>query len=912
MSIRTRAILVIVVTNTLIILFSVSAGITYLRQNLQKSQESNLTVISDIADHFISSEITALKLRAVLIAEKITDMPEASWSESLLSQIAIYPEFVGMAVFDGDRRLLSASGDYPASAEVLNDKYIKRVFTGQRVLSSTCPAADGVVFYLAVPVPFTPSHNGTLVITIPGRFFSERLSTFVIWETGHIFIDDSEGYVIANVREQWVQDRYNFITMSETNKQYEGIASVVKRMIKGESGVGYFSVSDIPRMCAYRPIAGSEENWCLGVVAPLPESPVRNIDRGLMVVAVVSIFLNIIGAIIASEFVKKPYEEIAALKEVAELNSKYKSQFLTAVSHEIRTPMNVILGVTDSQLSLESLPTETKEAFEKVFDSGHLLLNIINDILDLSKIESGKFELNPVKYEVLSLINDAANMSIIQYGQKKINFIVLVDENIPLNLFGDELRIKQILNNLLSNAFKYTSKGEVELSVNYEKLDYMNIMLIIRVRDTGQGMTGDQVNAIFEEYTRFNPDYNRGVTGTGLGMSITQNLVNMMKGDISVESSPEKGSVFTVRLPQEICGTEVLGREAAENLMNFKYVDTKIEKYKTILRVPMPYGKVLIVDDMKSNLDVAKLLLNPYRLQIDTAESGYEAIEKIKSGHVYDLVFMDHMMPNMDGMETTQVLRKYGYTHPIVALTANAIAGQQEVFLANGFNGFISKPIDLRQLNDSLNKFVRDKERSRLKETQNSRTIHIPGIDAETGLALYGGDQEIYTAVLRSFISNVPVLLEKLSNVSAENLNDYAIKVHGLKGICAGIGAETARQAAFNMEKLSKAGDLDAVLAGNKEFLNEIEKLLSAIKTWLDGQNDEGRKPLHSAPDSIRLSRLRKCCEAYDMKGAEKIIEELESADYINDASIVKWLREKIDVSDFSSVVSRLSDYGVN
>ena len=930
MSIRTRAILVIIFTNLLIILFSVSAGISYVRKGIQKSQETDLTVVADIADHFISSEIEALKLKASGVVQNFTNYPEKEWPEILANQITLYPEFIGMAVFDNDNGLVAASGEFPATPDILNDKYIKQVFMGKKIFSSTFQTSDGVVFYLAAPLPYPPSHNRALIVTLPGMYFSERLSTFVIWESGHIFIDDDEGTVIANIREQWVQGRFNFIKMAEADKQYEGMASVIKRMVKGESGIGYFSVSDVPRICAYRPVAGSEEGWCLGVVGPLPESPARNIDQGLLVVAIVSVFLNVIAAIVASNFVKKPYQEVAALKETAELNSQYKSKFLAAMSHEIRTPMNVILGVTDSQLSIESLSPTTKEAFEKIFDSGHLLLNIINDILDLSKIESGKFELYPVKYEVLSLINDSANMSIIQYGHKRINFILNVDENIPLHLFGDELRIKQILNNLLSNAFKYTDAGEVELSFKAESLEEnKTIIFVIQVRDTGQGMTNEQQARLFKEYERFNLEANRNIMGTGLGMAITKNMVKMMNGEIFVDSTPGKGSTFTIRMPQEIKGSDVLGREAAENLKNFNFINTKLERHTKIIRVPMPYGKVLIVDDMKSNLDVARLLLNPYQLQIDTAESGFEAIDIIKSGNVYDIVFMDHMMPQMDGMETTKKLREGGYTNPIIALTANAIAGQQEIFYANGFDGFISKPIDLRQLNDSLNKFIRDKERDRMKEAslpaasavsddltkkevQSFPVIKIPGVDTETGLALYGGDQNIYIAVLRSFLSNVKNVMEKLRYVSEETLGDYTVNVHGLKGICAGIGAEKTRQAAFNLEKAARSGDLAGVLVENEVFLKETEELTSAVQAWFDAQDKKNTKPILPCPDRNLLSRLYKCCKDYDMNGADEIMDELESADYETDASLVTWLRERIDESDFSSAARRLSEYGVN
>ena len=399
-----------------------------------------------------------------------------------------------------------------------------------------------------------------------------------------------------------------------------------------------------------------------------------------------------------------------ALKEAWDANTA-KSKFLATMSHEIRTPMNVILGITESYLEDKTLSKEMREGYEKIYNAGDLLLHIINDILDLSKIEAGKLELILVKYEVMSMINDAAHMNTIRFQHKAIKFNLNVDENIPAELYGDELRIKQILNNLLNNAFKYTDSGEVNLSFAVENSTLNNnIILLLRVSDTGQGMTEDQMKRLFNDYTRFNLETNRNTVGTGLGMAITRNLVNLMNGEITVESEVGKGSVFTVRIPQRVNGAGVLGKKAAANLQNFVFKNAAQEKYGKIQREPMPYGKVLVVDDMESNLDVAKLLLRPYQLQIDTAKSGFEAIDLIKAGKDYDIVFMDHMMPKMDGVETAKMIRDLGYKDPIIALTANAVLGQSEMFLANGFDGYISKPIDMRQLNDSLNKFIRDKE----------------------------------------------------------------------------------------------------------------------------------------------------------------------------------------------------------
>jgi len=404
--------------------------------------------------------------------------------------------------------------------------------------------------------------------------------------------------------------------------------------------------------------------------------------------------------------------ELNDAKEQAIEANRTKSSFLARMSHEIRSPMNVILGITEMFLEKEGLLKDTKEAFGKIYDSGYLLLSIINDLLDMSKIEAGKLELMPVNYDVVSMINDTIQLNVMRFDHKPIQFELQADENLPVMLFGDELRIKQILNNILTNAFKYTDAGKVILSVNAEyEAQTPRVTLIFRVSDTGRGMTFEQVDKMFDDYTRFSLEASSTTEGTGLGMGITKRLVDLMNGWITVDSELGKGSTFTVRLPQGIVeGADVLGRELAESISWFRYDRTEQKKKAPqIIREYMPYGKVLVVDDMEPNLYVARGLLSPYGLSIETVISGFEAVEKIRNGSKFDIILMDHFMPEMDGIETVKKIRALGYTQPIVALTANALSGQAEIFAKNGFDGFISKPVDIRQLNETLNRLIRDK-----------------------------------------------------------------------------------------------------------------------------------------------------------------------------------------------------------
>ena len=941
MNIRSRAILVIIVTNLFIILFSVFSGISYVEKNIDISLDIDLTVMANIADRYVSSDIENLKLKAGRIAESLDGVNEAEWQGMLRQQTNINPEFIGMAVFDAhsrfeDSRLIASAGERYAQVEVLSDKNIRNAFLGKKSISSTCFTDKGVVFYLAVPFASLLNNmamnSRILVVTIPGTYFRQLLLPFVIWETGHIYMSDSDGYAISNPRENWMEERFNYITAAQTDKGFTELAKTVTRMTRGETGTENYTVYGIPRICAFRPIAGSEEGWGLGVVAPLTESPVRDIDRGLIVVALVSIFLNVIAAIIASDFIKKPFERIAVLKEEAEASNKAKSAFLSTMSHEIRTPMNAILGISEIQLQKESLDSDSKEALEKIYSSGDLLLGIINDILDLSKIEAGKLELITAKYEIASLISDAAQLNMMRIGSKRIEFELDINEKMPSHLLGDELRIKQVLNNLLSNAFKYTAAGTVKLSIDAEYgNDPEKAYLVIIVSDSGQGMTEDQVARLFDEYSRFNQAANRSAEGTGLGMSITRKLIDMMNGSINVQSKPGKGSVFTVRLAQGVCDTVELGKENAENLRQFRTHSRAFMKRVQISREPMPYGTVLVVDDVEANIYVTKGLLAPYHLTVHSANSGFAAIERIKNGEKFDVLFMDHMMPEMDGIEATKHIRGLGYREPIVALTANAVAGQAEVFLRSGFDEFISKPIDIRQLNTILNKFVRDKQpqevldaaRLQMESAQSTGISaappphsnpvmsallksNVPGLDIPKGLRRFEDDADFYVRVLYAYVSSIRSAFEILKDMREENLNSYKINVHGIKGTSLDICAAKIGETAGLLEKAAAAGDIDYIKEHNPPFLNTLTNLVLNIDDMLSGLKSEERKPLKDKIDTKLLLKLLVACKKYDMDGAEEIMAEMEEYQYESDNDLVFWLRENIDVVNFDEVTEKI------
>ncbi|MCL2054405.1 MAG: ATP-binding protein [Oscillospiraceae bacterium] len=536
------------------------------------------------------------------------------------------------------------------------------------------------------------------------------------------------------------------------------------------------------------------------------------------------------------------------MSEKALAASSAKSDFLAMMSHEIRTPMNAIIGISQIQLQKEGLPYEYTEALEKIYNSGTGLLGIINDILDMSKIESGKLELNPTEYDTASLINDALQLNIVRKGAKPIKLMLEIDEKLPSTMYGDELRIKQILNNLLSNAFKYTEVGYVKLMVRHYLLHGGNVLLKLAVEDTGQGMKKEDKEKLFTEYMRFNAAANRSTEGAGLGLNITKRLVEIMGGAIEVKSEYGEGSTFTVTLKQKAMGLNVIGAEVVRRLCDFSFTGNKEYQDISVSREPMPYGKVLVVDDVETNLYVAKALLRPYKLEIETAMSGFEAIEKIKNGNAYDIIFMDHMMPLMDGIETLKKLREHGYNGMIVALTANALAGNDEMFRQNGFDGFISKPIDVRHLNNILNKFIRDSHPQEAKKYKPIKLSAEPKPEEDSKL-------------LEIFCRTAKKAIVTLRDTSDPKL--IATTAHSLKPTLMNLGEKELSRAAQSLEQAGLNGEE----TNPENFIRELEKLISRLDSAKEVSDDSGIiEDITFLKEQLKI--VQTACEDYNAKAA--------------------------------------------
>ncbi|MCL2083977.1 MAG: ATP-binding protein [Oscillospiraceae bacterium] len=627
--------------------------------------------------------------------------------------------------------------------------------------------------------------------------------------------------------------------------------------------------------------------WYLGLIVPY-DSYYQNTEGMAWVLTAIGLVLAAaLSAVLLS---------IASARSKSDEENRQKSNFMATISHEIRTPLNSILGIAEIQLMDDTLATGVSESFHGIYNSGYTLLRIINDILDLSKIEAGKMEIRPADYEVASLINDTAQLNVMQKGSKPVEFKLDIKDYIPSVLYGDELRIKQIMNNLLSNAFKYTEKGEVTLTMDVRMGEHSNITLIIRVSDTGPGMTDLQVSQLYDSYSRFYTESTRTIQGTGLGMSITQNLVRMMEGEIFVESKLGKGSTFTVRIPQKSVGAGPLGKELTENLQQFRVGRSSQAKNAHIVREPMPYGSVLIVDDVETNLYVAKGLMMPYGLSIDTALSGFEAIDKIKAGYVYDIVFMDHMMPKMDGIETTKRMRALGYAQPIVALTANAVTGQAEMFLASGFDDFVSKPIDIRHLNLTLNKLIRDKqlpetiEEARRKKAEETMPDKGPHSTVDTELArIFARDAQKAADVLEA-------VYEKNGDYSEEDIQAYTINVHAMKSALASIGQPELSASALSLENAVRRKNTAVIAYETPSFLSKLRAVAEQVMP--KEENEAAEEDTGYLRE--RLLVIQEACSAYDKKAAKNALADLKQKTWSRETNdLLNGISEHLLHSDF-------------
>lgn len=577
--------------------------------------------------------------------------------------------------------------------------------------------------------------------------------------------------------------------------------------------------------------------------------------------------------------------------------NRAKTNFVSNMSHEIRTPMNSIVGITEILLRSRHSPKE-QEYLLNIQSSGRVLLTIINDVLDCSKMEAGKMQLFDEPYDTCSLFHDLRISMENRIGHSGLELIYDIDQDIPCKLKGDMGRIRQVIINLVNNAIKYTEKGSVRFSVHVRQKNTDKVMLYYEVADTGIGIRKEDQKILFDAFQRMEMDRNRYVEGTGLGLTISQNLVNMMGGVIEVESEYGKGSRFFFTIEQTIIDPTPV---SAVNYNGQK--DNVTEKEAECLFIA-PEAHILLVDDNELNLVVAKELLKPLRMQIDTAENGLQAVKMVR-GSQYDLVLMDHMMPVMDGIEAAKAIRalpedKYQKL-PIIALTANAMVDARKEFLNAGMNGFVAKPIDFARICNQLKLWlpkdlVRDvpKEEAKKLLADDLSDREIQPEDPQMGFSFeegvkHCGSKAALMKTIRIFYRTIDSKADKIEQCLKEGLiSDYVVEVHALKSSALLIGAVPLSEAAKELEGYGKQGKTELLEEKTPDLLAMYRDFKDILKPYAD-KEEAARQEASNGEWCQALQQIHQCIEQFDLDGVDRIMEKLE------EYQIPECIRESMD-----------------
>jgi len=683
-----------------------------------------------------------------------------------------------------------------------------------------------------------------------------------------------------------------------------------------------------------------------------------------------------------------------------ELNksSTMKSDFLANMSHEIRTPMNAVIGMAEMALREELTPA-AREYIGQIKSSGQTLLTIINDILDFSKIESGKMDISDVEYEPMSVINDVSNIIMTRIGSKELELTVDVNPDLPVGLYGDNIRIKQVMVNLANNAVKFTKEGNVHVKVDFWQTDEETIELSVAITDTGSGIKESDMNKLFKSFQQLDSKRNRNIEGTGLGLAICKQLVSLMKGKIHVNSEYGKGSTFSFVIPQKIINnahsvekleenlaaaglirSEYIAEELADDMekLGVSYERLESEEFLNVVREKQigflfieqplftegvqyflklnpdvngvlltnyrsvrsydlpnlrvvkkplyvlglsnifsgrednaafalteaedfdfvaPTAEILVVDDNAINLTVVKGLLNPLQMKIDTALSGKDAVLKVTDKR-YDIIFMDHMMPEMDGVETTRVIRRLLGSNgqvPIIALTANAVEGTAEMFISEGMNDFVTKPIEMRIIVAKLRKWLPPEKIEKLrKKNQGPRTsqqtevssqmptaIVIEGLDVQKAMSFLG-NEELFWSVLKEYYRVIDKKCALIQEYEQKEMwREYTVEVHALKSASRQIGATDLAHTAEQMEAAGNAENAALIHKITPGMLEEYMFYKGILAPYFTKET-EAQSGKAADQDEIRklFAAMEDAMENLDMDAMEKVVRDMGQYSY--------------------------------
>lgn len=607
--------------------------------------------------------------------------------------------------------------------------------------------------------------------------------------------------------------------------------------------------------------------------------------------------------------IRQHYFESQKEKLSAEAANQAKSNFLANMSHEIRTPINAIIGM-DEMIIRESRERRILHYAQNIKDASKSLLALVNDILDFSKVESGKMEIINGNYQISSLLNDLITMIEPRAKEKGLELLLDIDDQIPCELYGDEIRVRQIITNLLTNAVKYTKEGSVTLKVRSTRLpETEKVRLDIAVVDTGIGIKKEDQKKLFSTFQRVDEEQNRGIEGTGLGLALSKQLLELMGSKLLLDSEYGCGSAFFFGLVQQIVDQSPIGDYKA----HFDSSAHDRNRYQESFQAPD--ARILVVDDTRMNLEVCKGLLKKTKIQVDTADSGLECLNMIMKKE-YHIIFLDHKMPHMDGVQCLERMRQME-DHPnvntkVIALTANAVSGAREFYLSHGFDDYLSKPIQGDKLEQILcqylpPQFLKIPEEETIDYLEELCIPPIDGIVADDALRYAGGDPEEYLHNLKLYLNEYEEKKNQLERYFAEDdLENYQIVIHAVKGTSKLIGANDLAELALQLEEASKASDMEIFRTAHGPFMERFARQITSItQTIADiGMDQQGTQAELTAisPDQLRTfcESMREKLDEFDMEEIQRKTAELQTYDVLKD--IKESLKQAVENFDYDGI----------
>ncbi|SEQ01559.1 Hpt domain-containing protein [Lachnospiraceae bacterium RM5] len=875
------------------------------KRNIIEAYEKMTLTVDQIIANYLEDEQHLCDIWSNYVnrsAESGTPMT-AEEAISYIRKAKISPEISGHLIFMDDPGLsgisttekLGDSGNYSVSYKNVSIfenldsvSNVDGVVNITRAYTNPMNGIQSIAFmnYVQVLDPDTGKlRTGLLMRVVPISRLEQKL-VFLKgeYENVEISIVDQDGDYI--IRGKSLKNS-NFL---EYFRSYNHVSIEKYERIKNEiiGGVGSMNIKNSKGedcRISYAPF-DSLKVWYLLAYIPMNDLVESRVVDWLLLgtVSVGLIFLLIFNFIILMIYNRK----LSEAAEHANQANEAKSYFLSTMSHDIRTPMNAILGLNEMVLR-DSRDEKILDYSEKIRTAGNTLLGLINDILDFSKIEAGKMDIINVDYSFVSMMNDLVNMVQKKTEDKGLVFNLDIDSGIPSTLNGDEIRIKQVITNILTNAVKYTREGSVTFSVKYEKIPDKTdtVILKISVADTGIGIKSEDINRMFKAFERVEEKRNRNIEGTGLGITIAQSFLVKMGSYLQVESVYGEGSVFYFNLEQKVVNWDPIGDYEDTFRLSMKERKTYREKFTA------PLAKVLVVDDAPVNLTVFSGLLSRTKIQIDTAEGGDEAIRMYRKKQ-YDVIFLDHMMPDKDGIEVLEEMRGLKETPndktPIICLTANAISGMSEMYIKAGFDDYMTKPIDPERLEGMLLQYLpKEKIAPASDEYPDDENVipdfvrRINAIDVGAGLK-HCGNSKSYMLTLKRYLDTSVENADNIESLFAVgDIKNTTIKVHALKSTSRIIGAMKLGDFAAKLEKAGDAGDtkmleeeLPKLIAQYRKLAEELEPLNQKEKLKGDNEGEEELTLISAEKLKEAYGTLLEFCENFDFDSVVLVAQTLE------------------------------------